>query len=111
MKLYFYFLKRSFMKPLVMYMEECEVIEKPKTYKPVDKFPSGYFGRYVPKSDLNTLITRYRWYFISDERKDEEAAKAILKHCRNEIQKLEERIAVFRQYEQAVAEWGSSENE
>lgn len=111
LKLYFYFLKSSFMKPPVMYMEECEVIEKPKTFSPLDRFPSGYYGRYVPKSGLNTLITRYGWYFISDERKDEEAVKAILEHCQNEIQKLEEKIAVFRQCEQAAREWRSSENE
>lgn len=108
MKLYFYFLEPLFMGPAVMHTEQCEVIEKPKTYKPVDRFPEGYYGCYVPKGELNTLCTDYSWYFISDKRKDEEAVKAVLKHCQNKIQKLEEEIAVLRQYEQAVREWEKS---
>lgn len=108
MKLYFYFLEQPYTKLPVMHMEECEVVEKPKTFSPVDRFPAGYYGCYVPKSELNTLITRYGWYFISDERKDEEAVKAVLKHCQNKIQKLEEEIAIFRQCKQVAREWSVS---
>lgn len=32
--------------------EECEVIEKPKTYAPKDRFPKGVYVCYVKKSDI-----------------------------------------------------------
>ena len=51
MKLYFYFLETEKIRS-----EECEVEEKPKTYKPVNKFPSGYYGCYVKKADIGKLI-------------------------------------------------------
>lgn len=51
MKLYFYFLETGKIR-----FKECEVIEKPKTYKPVNKFPSGFYGRYVKKEDIGKLI-------------------------------------------------------
>ena len=51
MKLYFYFLETEKIRS-----EECEVEEKPKTYKPVNKFPSGYYGCYVKKEDIGKLI-------------------------------------------------------
>ena len=53
MKLYFYILERPYFnqKPFVRF-EECEVIEKPKTYYPKDKFPSGVYNIYIRKSDI-----------------------------------------------------------
>ena len=51
MKLYFYFLRTGKIRS-----EECEVDEKPKTYKPVNKFPSGFYGCYVKKEDIGRLI-------------------------------------------------------
>lgn len=51
MKLYFYFLETGKIR-----CEECEVEEKPKTYKPVDRFPSGFYGCYVKKEDIGELI-------------------------------------------------------
>lgn len=51
MKLYFYFLETGKIR-----CEECEVKEKPKTYKPVNRFPKGYYGCYVKKEDIGRLI-------------------------------------------------------
>ena len=52
MKLYFYILEKYFNKNPFVRFEECEVIEKPKTYKPKDKFPSGVYNSYISKSDI-----------------------------------------------------------
>ena len=52
MKLYFYILEKYFNKNPFVRLEECEVIEKPKTYKPKDKFPSGVYNSYISKSDI-----------------------------------------------------------
>ena len=52
MKLYFYILEKPYNKNPFVRFEECEVIEKPKTYKPKDRFPSGVFNCYISKSDI-----------------------------------------------------------
>ena len=51
MKLYFYFLETGKIR-----CAECEVEEKPKTYKPVDRFPSGFYRCCVKKEDIGELI-------------------------------------------------------
>ena len=52
MKLYFYILETPYNKNPFVRFEECEVIEKPKTYKPKDRFPNGVYRCYVRKSDI-----------------------------------------------------------
>ena len=52
MKLYFYILETHYNKNPFVRFEECEVIEKPKTYKPKDRFPNGVYRCYVSKSDI-----------------------------------------------------------
>ena len=52
MKLYFYILEKYFNKNPFVRFEECEVIEKPKTYYPKDKFPKGVYNSYIRKSDI-----------------------------------------------------------
>ena len=52
MKLYFYILEKPYNKNPFVRFEECEVIEKPKTYYPKDKFPSGVYNSYISKSDI-----------------------------------------------------------
>ena len=55
MKLYFYILEKPYNKKPFVRFEECEVIEKPKTYKPKDRFPMGVYRSYVSKSDIGTV--------------------------------------------------------
>ena len=43
MKLYFYILEKPYNKNPFVRFEECEVIEKPKTYKPKDRFPMDVY--------------------------------------------------------------------
>lgn len=57
MKLYFYFLEDSYytgVKPYIR-LEECSVIEKPKTYKPVDEIPRDYYYCSVKKEDIGKI--------------------------------------------------------
>ena len=56
MKLYFYFLEEPYNKEPYIRCEECEVEEKPKTYKPVDRFPIGYWYSTLKKDDIGELI-------------------------------------------------------
>ena len=55
MKLYFYILERPYDKNPFVRFEECEVIEKPKTYKPKYKFPRGVYNAYSRKSDIGHI--------------------------------------------------------
>ena len=52
MKLYFYILEKPYNKNPFVRFEECEVIEKPKTYKPKDRFPMGVYRSYISKSNI-----------------------------------------------------------
>lgn len=55
MKLYFYILEKPYDKKPFVRFEECDVIEKPKTYKPKDKFPRGVYNSYISKSDIGIV--------------------------------------------------------
>ena len=55
MKLYFYILERPYDKNPFVRFEECEVIEKPKTYYPADKFPKGIYCGYINKNDIGIV--------------------------------------------------------
>lgn len=55
MKLYFYFLELPYNKEPYIRCEECEVEEKPKTYKPVDRFPAEYCYSSVNKDDIGKI--------------------------------------------------------
>ena len=56
MKLYFYILDNSLREAPKLRCEECEVKDYPKTYKPLEKFPKGYYGSYIRKSDIGRVI-------------------------------------------------------
>lgn len=55
MKLWFYILDSPYNKEPFIRCEECEVEEKPKTYKPVDSFPCGVYRSYINKSDIGHI--------------------------------------------------------
>ena len=55
MKLYFYILEKPYNKNPFVRFEECEVIEKLKTYYPKDKFPKGVYNCYISKSDIGHI--------------------------------------------------------
>ena len=55
MKLYFYILEKPYNKNPFVRFEECEVIEKTKTYYPKDRFPSGVYNCYINKNDIGIV--------------------------------------------------------
>lgn len=78
MKLYFYFLEEPYNKEQYIRCEECEVEEKPKTYKPVDKFPNGYWYSVVKKDDIGK-INGYQGNIVVMKEKDNEKVADIFK--------------------------------
>lgn len=103
MKLHFYILKGIYGENPKLTYSECEVEEKPKTYKPIDKFPDGYYGSFVRKKDVASLIERS---VVILEEKDNKIAKEIfasffekcidLNKC--EIERLEEKIKAVNEF-------------
>lgn len=117
MKLYFYILDsdREYnpeTKTLGDYVfkvrvEECEVIEKPKTYKAVTRFPKGIYIGYVKKEDIGTIsghstpyiaLTVPNYPFVKD--KFSEIYNAEINRLKKAIAMCENRIAVIEDYKE-----------
>lgn len=103
MKLHFYILKGIYGSNPKLAYSECEVVEKPKTYKPISKFPDGYFSPFVKKEDVASLIGGN---VVILEEKDDKKAKEIFKHYfervinskKNEIDKLGEKLKAVNEF-------------
>lgn len=85
-------------------VEECEVIEKSKTYKAVTRFPDGIYIGYVKKEDIGTIsghstpyivLTVPNYQFVKDkflERYNIEISrlKKAISMCENKIAAIED---------------------
>ena len=107
MKLYFYILETPYNgKPYIRF-EECEVEEKPKTYKPIDKFPSGIYRSCVNKSDIGNfsgcgancvILTEKDNLFAKNMFSDR--LKGLIKSKNKEIERLTERLNAVYEFEE-----------
>lgn len=88
MKLYFYFLETGKIR-----CEECEVEEKTKTYKPLDRFPAGYYGCYVKKKDIGELIGYSKDVVVLTENNIKKVADVLRNKMKNKIAKAKQDIA------------------
>lgn len=84
MKLYFYFL--DIRKDNCIRMEECEVEEKEKTYRPISRFPKDYYGCYVRKSDIDRITGFCQNTIILTENDMERVSKAFICRCYDDIE-------------------------
>lgn len=106
MKLYFYFLETPHSGKPYIQIEECEVEEKPKTYKPVDKFPKSYSGCYVVKSDIG-ILSGYRNDKVILAKKNDGLTKKLFSDYLNEkieckkkeIEELKEKLMAVENME------------
>lgn len=110
MKLYFYFLETNKIRT-----EQCEVVEKPKTYRPVNKFPDGYLYAYVKKEEIGELAGYNRDTAILTEDNRKKAAEIFSEKCnmgisraKMEIQSAESRIEECNSMLKMIAEWETS---
>lgn len=88
MKLYFYFLETNKIR-----FEECEVEEKPKTYKPVEKLPSGYYYCSVRKEEIGKLAGYNSDVVILTEKDTEKVSGIFKEKCSQRIATENSRIA------------------
>lgn len=93
MKLYFYFLEEPYNKEPYIRCEECEVDEKPKTYKFISSRPSGFYGSYVRKDDVGQPMSHCVSKLVILAGDNKEAASSVLKSmCQSSIRRSIARI-------------------
>lgn len=105
MKLYFYFLETPYKREPYIRFEECEVEEKPKTYKPVDSFPRGCYGCYVRKEDIGKLSGYSKDTVILERNEPEVALKLFEDMVNSIIRRREEEIQTSKSKLKAIQEW------
>ena len=106
MKLYFYILDsdREYnpeTKTLGDYIfkvrvEECEVIEKPKTYRAVTRFPEGICIEYVKKEDIGTISGHSTPYIALTVPNYQFAKEKFLDRYNDEIRRLKKQLPDMR---------------
>lgn len=115
MKLYFYILdsNREYnpeTKTLGDYIfkirvEECEVIEKPKTYKAVTRFPDGIYIGYVKKEDIGTISGHSTPYIVLEEPNYQFVKETFLEKYNNDIRRFKNIIAMYENKIAAIEDY------
>ena len=105
MKLYFYILDsdREFNPETITFggpvfkvrVEECEVVENPKTYKAATKFPDGIYVGYVKKRDIGRIFESLPPYIVLEKPNYQFAKETFLEKFNNEICRLKKAIAMY----------------
>lgn len=115
MKLYFYILDsdREYnpeTKTLGDYVfkirvEECEVIEKPKTYKAVTRFPDGICIGYVKKEDIGKISGSSTPYIVLEEPNYQFVKETFLEKYNNDIHRFKNIIAMYENKIAAIEDY------
>lgn len=104
MKLYFYILDRDRDK-WNLHLEECEVIEKSKTYKPVTKFPDEIYNSLIKKESIGNFINEYSKVVVLDSPDYEKAKEIFLKKYNNNLNALRKSINFYEELKSAVEDY------
>lgn len=96
MKLYFYILDTHIKtNKWNLCLEECEVTEKPKTYKPVTEFPAGIYASFIRKESIGNFINEHSKVVVLDAPDYEKAKEVFFKKYDNELNTLKKRINFY----------------
>lgn len=93
MKLYFYILERPYNENPFVRFEECEVIEKPKTYKPKDRFPMGVYNSYINKSNIGHVSGYSNNLVVLTEPNSKVAKELFVKIYESNVRQEEKHLA------------------
>lgn len=106
MKLYFYILDTDRKTDKWnLRLEECEVIENPKTYKPVTKFPDGIYTLFIRKASIGNFINEYSKVVVLDAPDYEKAKEVFFKKYDNELNTLRKRINFYEGLKSAIKDY------
>lgn len=104
MKLYFYILEKPYNKNPFVRFEECEVIEKPKTYKAKDRFPSGVYNCYINKNDIGIVSGYSNNLVVLTEPNAKMAKELYTKLYESNVRQKEESLAKAKVMLNAILE-------
>ena len=104
MKLYFYILEKPYDKKPFVRFEECEVIEKPKTYYPKDKFPRGVYNAYISKQDIGHISGYSNNLVVLTEHNEKLARGIFAKMYESNVRRAEEFLAESKAVLNAILE-------
>ena len=104
MKLYFYILEKPYNKKPFVRFEECEVIEKPKTYKPKNRFPRGVYNSYISKSDIGNVSGYSNNLVVLTEPNSKVAKELFTKIYESNVRQKEEHLAEAKVILNAILE-------
>ena len=107
MKLYFYILeKETKTDSHIIRCEECEVIEKPKTYYPADKFPNGTYRSFIRKGEIGDFLDSYfKNVIVLDKNDTEKAMKLFEDRSKSEIDRFDKIISIQKSILKAVEDY------
>lgn len=106
MKLYFYILDSDRKTDeWNLRLEECEVTEKPKTCKPVTKFPNGVYASFIRKESIGNFINEYSKVVVLDAPDYEKAKEIFFKKYDNELNMLRKGINFYEGLKSAIEDY------
>ena len=111
MKLYFYMVEEQLNGKPIMRFDECEVEETPHSYKPVGRFPTGYYNNYVLKSDVGIVIGTITKMVILEERDDNEAKALLTRYFNLRVNAKKMELSMLKNKLKLVEEWDCSYNQ
>lgn len=110
MKLYFYILDSDRKTgKWNLRLEECEVIEKPKTYKAATQFPKKIYIEYVKKEDIGKISDFFTPYIVLEEPNYQFVKNKFLEKCNKEIRRLKNAITMYENKIAAVKDYKEDE--
>lgn len=107
MKLYFYFLRLE-----EILIEECDVIQKKKTYQPVNMFPENFHRNTLRKDEIGKIIGYARSIVVLPDLDVDKASEifsmeveGIIKEKEIEIEKIKSNIEHQRKKIKMIERW------
>lgn len=110
MKLYFYILDRPYKEAPKLRYEECEVKNYPKTYKPLEKFPKGYYGSYIRHSDIGRVIGMSHSVVVLLDKDDDFAKRKFIECYERLIEEQQNIIDMYKSCVEAALRFGGDNN-
>ena len=86
-------------------VEECEVIEKPKTYKAATRFPDGIYIGYVKKENIGTISDYSTPYIVLTVPNYQFVKDKFLEKYNVEISRLKKAIAMYEKRIAAIEDY------
>lgn len=86
-------------------LEECEVTEKVKTYRPVTKFPDGIYASFIRKESIGNFINEHSKVVVLDAPDYEKVKEVFFKKYDNELDTLRKRINFYKELKSAIEDY------